>query len=333
MTIIKKTVNKQGLTTYIVGKNMTDQEAEDKLLNKFVEPSMINNIIKNDADVYTEEGKLLARFRKNILPKTHTQAFYDNVIKFALTPSSNRGSATGSNSKNVWDNPKIMTNIFGFFDRFSPSQKIIIKNKGIKQPLEVRDCRFNRDFPDLYKETLPLIHDIDKLYKKYAPEHYKKQKAKARQTPFIIPNTSFTTITTNVNFRTSIHTDKGDDIEGFGNLVVIENGKYKGAETCFPQYGIGVDARTGDALFMDVHELHGNLPMIPIDKDARRLSIVCYLRNNVWKRSKGKSIKFMQKHNKSLRSTDTIAKTNTQKSKNTNNRTRKNRSRSRIMYI
>jgi hypothetical protein len=63
--------------------------------------------------------------------------------------------------------------------------------------------------------------------------------------------------------------------------------------------------------------------MIPIDKDARRLSIVCYLRNNVWKRTKGKSIKFMQKHNKSLRSTDTIAKTNAQKSKNTNNRTRK----------
>lgn len=71
----------------------------------------------------TEEGKLLLKFRKNTLSKNHTSAFYDNVIKFALTPTSNRGSATGSKSKNVYDNPKIMTNIFGYFDRFLSNTK------------------------------------------------------------------------------------------------------------------------------------------------------------------------------------------------------------------
>lgn len=46
-----------------------------------------------------------------------------------------------------------------------------------------------------------------------------------------IINTAFTTITTNVNFKTRLHKDRDD--EGFGNLIVIEDGKYEGSETCF----------------------------------------------------------------------------------------------------
>jgi len=302
MTIIKnKTKKTKDLTTYIVKKNVTDEIAEKTLKNKFVEKKMITDIIKENADVYTEDGKLLLKFRKGVLPQKNTKAFYDNVIKFALTPTSNRGSATGSDSKNVYDNPKIMTNIFGYFDRFSPTQKKNFRVAGHKLPLEVRECRFNRDFPELYSKTLPLIKDINRLYKKYTPSYFKKQNKKANETAFKIPGTAFTTVTTNVNFRTSIHTDKGDDCEGFGNLAVIENGEYGGAETCFPQYGIGVDVRTGDMLFMDVHELHGNLEMKPIDKDARRLSIVCYLRNKLWSRTRGKSASFVKTHNRTVR--------------------------------
>lgn len=47
---------------------------------------------------------------------------------------------------------------------------------------------------------------------------------------------------------------------------------------------------------MDVHEWHGNLPMIPIDKHAKRLSIVCYLRKNLWLRTKGKTKTFLREH-------------------------------------
>ena len=129
-----------------------------------------------------------------------------------------------------------------------------------------------------------------------------KQLKKANETLFRIPKTSFTTITTNVNFQTSVHKDKGDDEDGFGNLSVIENGKYNGAETCFPQYGIGVDVRNGDILFMDVHEWHGNLPMVYKSKDAIRLSIVCYLRYKVWKNTLNVTKKQMIKHNKTIKS-------------------------------
>ena len=145
------------------------------------------------------------------------------------------------------------------------------------------------------------MEQISKLYKKLTPAFFKKQNDKAKQTHFRIGNTSFTTVTTNINFRTTVHRDKGDDEEGFGNLVVFEKqGKYTGGETCFPQYGIGVDVREGDFLLMDVHEPHGNLPIKKLTKDAERMSIVCYLRKGVWAKTKGKSKAFYNKHVKKL---------------------------------
>jgi hypothetical protein len=299
------------VTVLTVSKKISDQDMIEKYANTYVRPETITKIIRRDTDVYTDDGRLLLRFRRNALPGNHIDAFYDNVISFARNTTSNRGSTTGSQSKNVLDNPKVMSNIFGYFDRFPPGYKVSFRRAGVRAPLEVRKCRFNADYPEKYAQTVPLIRDIDTLYRKYTPDHYACQARKARQTHFKIPGTSFTTVTTNVNFRTTIHKDKGDDREGFGNLVVIERGRYSGAETCFPQYGIGVDVRTGDMLFMDVHEWHGNLPMKSVsgpregegdgDDEAVRLSIVCYLRYNIWLRTKNRTRRFYERHNHTLR--------------------------------
>lgn len=299
--MIDKKEKKGNITIYYVKKDYADDKLS-KVLNRKLKRSDIKTIIDDDADVYNEEGKLLIRFRKNKLKKDNIEDFYDNVIKFATISTSNRGSASGSKSKNIYDNPKIMTNIIGYFDKLSPKQKFAFKNKGIKLPkLTVRETRFLIDYPEKFQKLVPLIKEIDKFYEEYIPENYGKQKKKANQTPFHIANTAFTTITTNVNYQTTVHTDKGDDAEGFGNLVVIERGKYKGGETCLPQYGIGIDVRTGDVLYMDVHEAHGNLPIELETKDAKRLSIVCYLRKNIWEQTKGKTKKFMETHNKTLK--------------------------------
>jgi hypothetical protein len=297
MTIKKE--KKGDLTIYHVDKLITDDKMET-LKNTNVKPSQIELIINDDADVYTEDGKLLLRFRKNKLTINKINDFYDNIIKFAQTKTNNRGSTSGSKKKNIWNNPKIMTNIIGYFDTFSPKQKYLLKQQG-KQILNVRETRFNMDNPEKFKKMVPLIKEIDEYYEQYIPDNYVKQKKKANQTPFKISNTSFTTITTNVNFQTTIHKDKGDDSEGFGNLAVIEKGRYSGGETCLPQYGIGVNVRTGDILYMDVHEWHGNLPIKLLDKNAIRLSIVCYLRYNIWEKTKHKTKKFMIKHNKTIK--------------------------------
>lgn len=288
-----------GIHVYHVAKIMDDEQMKKESEKGFLKRDGIK-IIHHDADVYSTDNILLAKFRKSVLPKSHIDIFYENMIDFARNISRNRGTSSGSKSKNLGDNPKVMSNIFGYFDQWSASHKRMFANRGKKIPLAVRECRFNRDHPEKYKAVQPLIQDIDRLYKQLTPEHYKKQFQKAKQTHFRIADTSFTTVTTNVNYQTAIHTDKGDDPEGFGNLVVIEKGKYKGAETCFPQYGIGFNVRTGDILFMDVHQWHANLPL-EIEKDAVRLSIVCYLRKKVWEHSKHKTKKFMLKHNETVR--------------------------------
>ena len=298
--LIKKE-KKGSITIYYVNKDMSDEKAIS-LKNKKVNSDSIKLFIKEDADVYDHTtGELLAKLRKSKLNEKIIKEFYDNVIKFAERKTSNRGSTSGGKLKNVKNNPQIMSNIFGYFDYLSPSQKLALKRNGIAMPLTIRETRFNMDHPEKYQKTIPLIEEIDRQYAKLVPKKYALQKKKAKQTPFRIANTCFTTVTTNVNFQTTIHKDVGDDPEGFGNLTVIEYGKYTGGETCFPQYGIGFDVRNGDILFMNVHEWHGNLPIHKEDPDARRLSIVCYLRLRIWDKTKGKTRKFMIKHNQTLK--------------------------------
>jgi len=312
-----KKVIKDGVSIYHLDKVISD-DAMDKLATTSVKPSQIKLFLDKDSDVYTSDNKLLLIFRKNKLSKSSIDPFYDSVIEFAMTETSNRGTASGSKDKRAGFNPAIKSNIFGFFDRFAPKQKSLVRNAGLKM-IEVRETRFNMDFPDEYKKTLPLIKEIDELYKEYIPDKYRLQRKKANQTHFKIKDTSFTTVTTNVNFKTTIHKDKGDDIEGFGNLVVIERGKYEGAETCFPQYGVGVNVRETDVLFMDVHQWHGNLPMKKIDKDAIRFSLVCYLRFGVWDRTHGKSKQFYLNHTNTFRKLRTKHNNKTKKKNHNKN--------------
>ena len=279
-----------------VSKKYTEKKM-NTYANTFVSTSQIDQIIRENADVYSDDGKLLAKFRKKVLPQKALAQFYDATYSFTLKAvTANRGDATGSKQRNLRENPRVCSAILGYFDRWAPKQKIQFRKAGIKTPLEIRETRFSQEQPDDFKKTFPLVQRIHDQYKKVVPSHFKRQNKKARQTPFTIPKTAFTTITTNINFQTAIHKDRGDDEEGFGNLVVIERGAYEGGETCLPQYGIGFDVREGDILFMDVHEWHGNLPMIKKDKDAVRLSVVCYLRKKVWERSKQYTAKMKQKH-------------------------------------
>lgn len=175
--------------------------------------------------------------------------------------------------------------------------------------LPCRLTHFTRVNFDKYNAGLPFIQRIDQCFKKLIPEAHQKQLNKATEKPHLkIPKTSFSTITINRNFRTALHRDAGDYKQGFGNLTVIERGKYHGGYTCFPQFGIGVDVRRGDFLAMDVHEWHTNTPIYETAEDKAfnealepafkdnpdvgtvgiyekytRLTFVCYLREKISK--------------------------------------------------
>jgi len=175
--------------------------------------------------------------------------------------------------------------------------------------LPCRLTHFTRTNFEKYNLGLKFIQRIDKLFNKLIPEAYDKQRERADAKPHLkIPNTAFSTVTINRNFRTALHRDAGDFKGGFGNLTVIERGKYHGGYTVFPQFGVGISLRNNDFVAMDVHQWHANTPIYETEEDKTynetieqdytdnpavgteglykkytRLSFVCYLREKIAK--------------------------------------------------
>mgnify|MGYP005853925611 CR=1 FL=1 len=296
----KNTNNK--IHKIIVKKVLSDEETQ-KLEGTLLPKGYYKRIIKNkNADVYTEEGDLLLRFRKNVLPIKHVDAAYEGMIKHARIKTHTRGVTAGNTGKLklVGNNVPIMSNIMGYFDTLDLGYKKIFKEAGMKKPI-CRETSFTGRMPDKWEKVKPLIKDIDRQYKKLFSKEHKIQKKMAQSTNYVIDDTAFTTITTNLNLQTACHYDKGDWKQGFGNLVVIERGKYKGGYIGFPQFGIAVDVRNQDFLGMDVHHLHCNEPFECLTDKCERLSLVSYLREGIVKKCQGLPLiteKYMEKARK-----------------------------------
>ena len=175
--------------------------------------------------------------------------------------------------------------------------------------LPCRLTHFTRTNFEKYNDGLSFIQKIDQLFKRLIPDAHERQSEKANLKPHLkIPKTCFSTVTINRNFRTAMHRDAGDFKGGFGNLTVIERGKYHGGYTIFPQYGVAIDLRNNDFVAMDVHQWHCNTPLYETEEDRKfnetlepafkdnpevgtagiyekytRISFVCYLREKIAK--------------------------------------------------
>lgn len=173
--------------------------------------------------------------------------------------------------------------------------------------LPCRLTHFTRTNYEKYQTGLPFIQRIDRLFKNLIPEAYERQRSRADEKPHLkIPETCFSTVTINRNFRTALHRDAGDFKGGFGNLTVIERGKYHGGYTVFPQFGVAINLRKNDFVAMDVHQWHANTQLYETDEDKEyneslpndykdnpevgtaglykkytRISFVCYLREKI----------------------------------------------------
>lgn len=280
-------------------KEQLSREQIKNLEGKYINENYIKYPIINDNSyVYNENNELVLVFLKNAIPFKYAKKAYPFLRKSAVL-SNNRGQSAGDLSEyKVGDKLDGLT--IGKIDgnRFYPlkkdgtlsnSPKARAVNSGVIGYMDryarIPYCRateLTRKYFDSYKETLPYIRYISHLFEKYVPEKYQKQKEYWQKInkDFRIDKTAFTTITVNKNFRTSAHYDKGDYKEGFGNLAVIESGKYDGAYTVIPKYGIAVDVRNCDLCFFDVHELHANTEL-KTKGMAERISVVCYLREKM----------------------------------------------------
>jgi len=292
------------------GQELTQAEREaDPLFRKegrfFELKEYPAGVVRESCDVYgiQPDGsrRLLAKFRKAVLPADACQKAYDALYKVAQLWTDNRGAAAGmlnlrhvpghvgsvvkrgkfrvfyksavdGKAKKSNTGNEVRSNIIGYYDR--PDRNALRGGEKMHGP-PCRQTAFTRDEVSKWRACQPLIRAVDRQFAKLVPDRYRAQMARCRLTPkFQIGDTAFSTITVNYNYRTALHKDAGDLDEGFGNLVVLEKNKvtggadnsqtwaYDGGYLGFPRYGVCIDVRHGDFLAMDVHEWHGNTKMI-----------------------------------------------------------------------
>jgi len=317
--ILKKDVKK-----VVVKAKLTNEEIA-ALEGKYLTEKDTDKIYDEDVDVYVmlADGKeeLLAKFRKNVIPKDVIETGWEAFYETAAT-SRNRGAAAGPIAqKGIYWKKRKPVEIKGWSTRYMQDGKLSkmrVNNLVFSSvlgyfeetPFMKLPCRltsYTQRYFENYTKGLPFIKQLDKCFKALTPTEHKKQYDRAnKQKSFRIDDTAFSSVTINRNFRTALHMDDGDFREGFGNLSVIERGKYSGGATIFPRYRIGFNVRTGDYLAMNVHEFHcntemtetptqeiynKNLPKIHFEdpstgtlggeKKFTRISFVCYLREGL----------------------------------------------------
>jgi len=259
-------------------EQMPDEDVE-RLGGTMLESSAYDIVITEDCDVFKPEGTPLLKFRKGVIPAEMCLKTFP-IWEEAATPTDNRGMAAGGvrEARLKKDGTKekrtrtkqVNSGIIGFMDG----------NPAIPY---CRLTAFNAANMDKFQECMPMITLVDKLFSEIMPDRHKAQMEYHSRTSndFKIPGTSFTTLTVNKNFRTAIHTDKGDLKQGFGVMAALWKGKHKGSVLCFPKFRVAVDMQTTDLLCADVHEFHGNSATIGIPGTWTRISLVFYFREAI----------------------------------------------------
>ena len=311
----------------IVNKIINDDDMK-KLKGNWIDEEYIKHpIINEDSDIYYYDNdnnkKLLLKFRKNVISDEMCELGW-NAYKHLAKPSRGRGASAGPIDQNstYWEKRELYnTNKWSTsYIKNGKKSKMKVNNQVLSTPIGFFEssnisnfkspCRlthFTRENFDKYEEGFPFFHRINDLFKELTPDRYDNQYKQASEQPkFQIDNTAFSTVTINRNFRTALHKDGNDFEKGFGNLTVLEQGKYSGGYTIFPQFGIAIDLRQNDFAVMDVHQWHANTKIYESENDIdynkdivsdfkdnpkigtngiykkyTRLTFVCYLRKKM----------------------------------------------------
>jgi hypothetical protein len=239
--------------------------------------------------VVTPEGNVLAILIKDAVPSTlcaTAQPFFLAAAS-ATVIHSFRGTAAG---EKMVQRPKLdgtLSKVLTVPD--------VPRLRGVKHGLlgymdaglngfnPCRTTAYTRDHWEQFSTTvMPYVQAVDAVFHAHMPERWVAQNAMAETTPdYTIAGTAFSTITVNLNFATATHQDKGDLAEGFGVMTCFRSGEYSGGSLVFPKYGLAVNVGTGDVLLADVHQWHGNLPIIGTAGEYQRLSCVLYYRSRL----------------------------------------------------
>jgi hypothetical protein len=133
--------------------------------------------------------------------------------------------------------------------------------------------------PELYTKVLRFVKEINDIYETHLPKEYAKQReyVDTIEEDYKIKGTAFTTLYVLKNAPTATHVDTFDYPEAFGVMATL--GNFQGGEICFPRFRIAIDYQPGDLLLADVHQLHGNFPVL----EGERVACVLFVRKGIHK--------------------------------------------------
>lgn len=245
-------------------------------------------------DVIKPDGSPLIKYRPNWFSDDMCRAVMPACRKAAL-PSRNRGIAAGKFTEekigqqigiktqtryrpikqdgtisNTNYAPLVNSGIIGYFDRST------------RMPF-CRQTSFVISEAASWQRFLPYIERADEGFREFMPDRWAAQSEYANRTAsdWVIPQSTFTTVTVNKNFQTATHKDAGDLQAGFGVMSCLRNNKYDGAYLVFPAYRIAVDFAHASLCLADVHEWHSNTGFSKIQIGYERITLVFYYREKM----------------------------------------------------
>ena len=230
-----------------------------RLEGEFVNLSHCDRVLPGAATIIKPDGQLLLTYVPDALDLGLCEAAFE-VLRHLNPASNNRGMAAGPERK-------APSAVLGFYagDTRSPG---------------CRMTTFTIENGGAYEAMLPLFAEISRRYKEVAPAHWEAQNRFATRVSqdFVISRTVFSSVSFNKHWRTFAHTDSNNHRPGLEALVVLTSGDVRGGEIIFPRYRTGVAVGHGGLLVGDMHELHGNAPLLG---PGLRLSLVCYMREGI----------------------------------------------------
>tara|TARA_R110001583_G_scaffold19678_1_gene76770 strand:- start:537 stop:1409 length:873 start_codon:yes stop_codon:yes gene_type:complete len=266
-----------------------------------------SNIYNCNIEAYDQEtDEIIFCLKKNVIDDKYYD-FDNKLVKLSKMESVNRGNAAGKVSieglqkgKEHWKAfPVALTDAKGnpvsgekssaFFKyndgriskraRSNTVQSFALGGFDKSPQHPCRLTHFTKKHLEEYKTIFPLCQHISELYFNYFPDKWLYQYGVYEESPeeFLVPETNFSTITLNHDFRTAAHKDKGDCKKGLTCFSVKRCGDFTGGELIFPEYDIAVNIEQGDLLIFNPHQVHCNNPL----KGEGRMSFVLYLREKM----------------------------------------------------
>jgi hypothetical protein len=271
----------------------------DALLGVKLDESHYDVLLGGDeaCDVYKPDGTPLVKYRPGWFSEDLCREVAP-VCRRAAAPNNNRGAAAGyletvtdigthrpiaARSKTRYQTLKrdgtmsntvragqVNSGIIGYFDRSA------------RFPF-CRQTSFLIKHASLWGKFMPFIVRADEGFHEFMPERWAVQKEYCERTAadWVIPQSTFTTVTVNRNFQTATHKDAGDLHEGFGVMACLRNSKYEGGHIVFPAYRVAVAYSNGCLCLADVHEWHGNTPLSKLRVGYERITLVFYYREKM----------------------------------------------------